>query len=159
MLRPMKRPEQSYSEQIQIVLSSDINGYHRLFGGRLLEWIDVVAGVVARRHSGRDITTATIDRLQFLSAAHVNDTIVLAGRVTWVGNTSMEVRVETFVEALSGERKLVNRAYLVMVALDGEEKPAQVPGLLIETEADRAEWEAGELRQKARSEERRRNGG
>lgn len=158
MTRPMKKPGQSYSEQIQIVMSNHINGSQRLFGGRLLEWIDVVAGVVARRHSGCDITTATIDRLQFLSSAHVNDTIVLAGRVTWVGNTSMEVRVDTFVEEFSGKRTLVNRAYLVLVALDKNERPARVPGLLLETDEEWAEWEAGVMRQKIRNEERKRNG-
>ena len=37
----------SYTEQVQILSQSSLNGYKRLFGGRLMEWIDVVAGVVA----------------------------------------------------------------------------------------------------------------
>ena len=146
----MKRVSDSVTEQIQIIMPEHINGYNRLFGGRLVEWIDVVAGVVARRHSNCNITTVAIDNLQFKAAAHVNNTVVLKGRITFVGSTSMEVRVETFVEALTGEKKLVNRAYLVMVALDADENPTPVPGLILETDEDRLEWEAGKKRRRLR---------
>ena len=60
-----------------------------------MQWIDVVAAVVARRHSNRNVTTVSIDNLHFKAAAHVNDTIVLFGQITYVGRTSMEVRVQT----------------------------------------------------------------
>ena len=145
-----KRVADSYTEQIQIVMPAHINGYQRLFGGRLMQWIDVVAGVAARRHAGREVTTVAVDHLRFLSAAYVNSTIVLAGRVTYVGRTSMEVRVDTFVESLDGARARVNRAYLVMVALDENQKPAPVPGLLLETEEEKREFEAGRRRQMER---------
>ena len=72
--------------------------------------------------------------------------MLLVGRITYVGNTSMEVRVDTFVESLSGEKRLVNRAYLVLVALDDTERPTKVPGIILETEEEKAEWEAGEKR-------------
>ena len=144
--RILKRPTESCAERVQILMPEHINGYGRLFGDRLMEWIDIVAGVVARRHSGCNVTTAAIDNLQFEGAAHVNNTLVLQGRITHVGTTSMEVRVDSFVEHLDGSRTKVNRAYLVMVALDENEKPTTVPGLILETEEDKAEWEAGEMR-------------
>jgi acyl-CoA hydrolase len=50
----------SRTTQVQILMPCDINGYGRLFGGKLMEWIDVVGAVVARRHSGRNVTTAEI---------------------------------------------------------------------------------------------------
>ncbi len=150
-----KRVADSRTEQIQILMSEHINGAGRLFGGKLVEWIDVVAGVVARRHSGRNVTTAAIDNLQFKAAAYVNDTLVLVGRVTHVGRTSMEVRVDTYVETLAGQRTVVNRAYLVLVALDEEGNPVEVPRLLPEGEAEKAEWEAGERRQSLRTQRRK----
>ncbi len=150
-----KRVADSYAEQIQILMPEHINGYKRLFGGRLMEWIDIVAGVVARRHSGCNVTTAAIDNLQFEGAAHVNNTMVLQGRITYVGRTSMEVRVDSFVEHLDGSRTKVNRAYLVMVALDEQERPTPVPGLVLETDEDRAEWEAGQRRSALRKQRRR----
>ena len=152
-----KTVAQSRTEQIQILMPEHINGYSRLFGGKLMEWIDVVAGVVARRHSGREVTTAAIDNLQFKAAAHINSTVVLIGRITYVGRTSMEVRVDAFVEELDGRRQMINRAYLVMVALDEHEQPTPVPPLILESEEDRTEWEAGVRRGNLRGERRAEN--
>ena len=147
----------SRTEQIQILMPQHINGYKRLFGGVLMEWIDIVAGVVARRHSNSEVTTASVDNLQFKSPAYVNSTITLIGTITFVGSSSMEVRVDTFTEALSGERRLVNRAYVVMVALDENERPRRVPRLILETEEEKAEFEAGKKRHELRKQRRREN--
>lgn len=146
-----KRVADSITTDVEILMPSNLNGYERLFGGQLMQWIDVVAAVAARRHSGCEVTTACMDYLEFLSPAYVNETLLLEARVTYVGTTSMEVRVDTFVEALNGEKRRVNRAYIVMVALDTEtRKPTPVPPLLLETEEDHAEWAAGMERMKAR---------
>jgi acyl-CoA hydrolase len=127
-----------------------------MFGGTLVAWIDLVAGVVARSHSECNVITAAIDNLQFKEGAYMNDTLVLIGRITYVGNTSMEARIDTYVEDLSGMRKPINRAYLVMVALDEEGNPTKVPRLVVETESERAEWEGAlkrnELRKLRRTE-------
>lgn len=144
----------SFTEQTHILMPEHINGYGRLFGGRLMEWIDITAGVVARRHSGRNVTTVAVDNLQFHGPAHANDTVVLCGRITYVGRTSMEIRVDVFVENLDGSRKHINRAYLVMVALDESERPTPVPGLLVQTDEDRSEWEGGLLRDRLRKQRR-----
>ena len=141
-----KTVAESRTEQVQIMLGAHSNGYKRLFGGQLMEWIDIVAAVVARRHSTRNVTTAAIDNLHFKAPAYLNDTIVLRGQVTYVGRTSMEIRVDTMVENLDGTRQLINRAYLVMVALDEEERPTEVPRLILETDEEHAEWEAGKRR-------------
>ena len=146
-----KRIADSLTTDVEILMPSNLNGYKRLFGGQLMQWIDVVAAVAARRHSGCEVTTACIDYLEFLSPAYVNETLLLEARLTCVGTTSMEVRVDTFVEALNGEKRRVNRAYIVMVALDpATHKPTPVPPLLLETDEDRAEWEAGLRRMQAR---------
>ncbi len=149
-----KKVSESRTEQIQILMPEHINGFNRLFGGRLMEWIDVVAAVVARRHSGRNVTTASIDNLQFKAAAYVNSTIFLTGQITYVGKTSMEVRVTTYVEKLNGMRYMINRAYLVLVALDENDLPAEVPGITLETEEERLEWEAGKKRSELRKQRR-----
>ncbi|MFT3950431.1 MAG: acyl-CoA thioesterase [Oscillospiraceae bacterium] len=144
----------SATEQIQILMPGHINGFQRLFGGKLVEWIDVVAAVVARRHSNRNVTTVTIDNLQFKEPARVNSTLVLSGRMTYVGKTSMEVRVDTYIETLSGYKKLINTAYLVLVALDEDENPTPVPALITQTEEEAAEFEAGKRRRDLRAQRR-----
>ena len=103
--RIMRRVADSAVIQTQLVLNSHLNGAGRLFGGQLMEWIDVVATVVARRHAHCNPTTASVDNLQFKEAVHLNNTLIIEGKLTYVGRTSMEVRVDTFVESLSGARK------------------------------------------------------
>lgn len=144
----------SLTEHTQIVMASHINGAKRLFGGQLVEWIDVVAGVVGRRHSGHDVITAAIDNLQFKSGAYLNDILVLIGKITYVGNSSMEVRVDTYVEAKDGKRRPINRAYLVLVALDENDVPVRVPRLKLVNEMERAEWEGAKKREEFRKHRR-----
>ena len=130
-----KRVEDSLTEQTYLVMHRHINGYGRLFGGQLLAWIDELAGIVSKRHSESEITTACIDQLNFKHPAMLNDTLVMIGRVTYVGRTSMEVRVDSYVESLNGMRKMINRAYVVMVAIDEHTgKTKEVTGLIVETE-------------------------
>ena len=149
-----KRASESCTEQVQILFSADMNGAKRLFGGKLMAWIDVVAAVTARRHSGKNVSTAYVDSVQFLGAAYADDTLVLRGCVTYTGNTSMEVKVETYVEELDGTKRMVNTAYVVLVALDEMEKPTPVPPLLIETEEERKLWEEAKKRCALRKEMR-----
>jgi len=141
-----KQVSESQAEHVQIIMSGDINGNGRLFGGRLVEWIDIVAAVVARRHSGHEVITVSIDNLHFKAPGYANETVVLIGRATYTGNTSIEVRVDTYVENMRGERNMINRAYVVLVALDENDKPAPVPPLLIENDEQQAEWDAGNKR-------------
>lgn len=150
-----KRVADSEVEQFQTIMPNHLNGAGRVFGGQLAAWIDVVGGIVATRHANHNVTTAAIDNLQFKEAVYENSIVVLHGKMTYVGKTSMEVRVDSFVEDLSGERKLVNTAYLVEVALDENGKPVQVPGLICETFQERAEWDAGERRRELRKQRRR----
>ena len=124
-----KSKKDSYTEQVQILTQSNMNGFGRLFGGQLMEWIDIVAAVTARRHSQRNVTTVLVDSLEFKHPARVNDTLVLTGNIEKVGNSSMDIAVNTYIEYLSGERKLINKARLVMVALDESDRPTPVPRL------------------------------
>jgi acyl-CoA hydrolase len=145
----------SRTEQVQILIADTMNGAGRLFGGRLMEWIDVVAAVAARRHSCCNVTTAAVDSLQFAAPAFVNDTIILSACVTWSGRTSMEVCVRTYVENLDGTRQEINRAYLVMVALDQNGNPAPVPPVYPETEEEKQEFTEAQKRKEYRDLRRR----
>jgi len=127
--RILKKVCDSATEQVQIVRYSDANSTGRLFGGQLMQWVDIVAGVVGRRHSECEVTTAAIDNLSFLAPVYLGDTVVLRGCITQVGRTSMRVCVDTYKESRNMERTLVNRAHLVMVALDAGGVPCTVPGL------------------------------
>ncbi|MBO4886468.1 MAG: acyl-CoA thioesterase [Clostridia bacterium] len=137
---------------VQIVLPQHCNGYAkpRLFGGQIMAWIDVVGAVAARRYTQRAVTTVCVDNLAFLKPAYLNDTVVQEAFVTWTGNTSLEVRVDSFVERLDGSRELVNRAYAVFVALDDNDTPAPVPPFTPETDEEKQEYAAAQKRRRIR---------
>ena len=137
---------------VQIVLPQHCNGYKkpRLFGGQMMAWIDVVGGVAARRYTQSAVTTVCVDNLNFLNPAFLNDTVVQEAVVTWTGRTSLEVRVDSFVEQLDGTRKPINRAYLVFVALDEHDQPAEVPPFTPQTDAETKEYEAALERRRIR---------
>ena len=134
-----RKVSDSIVETVHMVRPQHLNASDRLFGGALMQWIDEVAGMVAKRHTRRNVITASVDSLSFLRGAYVKDTVVIIGKVTYVGNTSMEVKVDTYVEALSGERTPINHAYFTMVALDKNDKPVRVPRLDLETEEEKEE--------------------
>lgn len=115
-----------------------------------MQWIDEVGGLVAKRHAKTNVVTASVDRLQFLKGAYLKDVVVLQGKITHVGRTSMEVKVESYIEDVEGNQTLINRAYLTMVGVDKNDKPTMVPDLRLCTDEERKEWDKAERRMEAR---------
>lgn len=147
-----KKVSESLTETTKLLQYKEINGQNRLFGGRLMEWIDEVAALTAMRHCGGLVTTCAVDNLRFKYGAYINEVIVLIGKITYVGNTSMEVRVDTYVENIdTGIRRAINHAYLICVHVDENGKPLPVKyGLELETISEKAEWEGAVKRSTAR---------
>ncbi len=145
-----KKPSDSYTESVQILNLSTMNGYNRLFGGKLMEWIDICAAVTARRHSCRNVTTAHVYSLEFKEPAYANSLVVMCSKLVYVGRTSMDVKVCSYVETLDGTRRLINSAYLTLVALDENDRPTPVPPLVPETDEEREEWNAALRRREER---------
>ena len=150
-----KTVDDSRVETVHIVRPNHLNGANRLFGGILMQWIDEVAGIVAKRHSMSNVTTASVDNLTFLHGAYQNDMIVIKGKLTWVGTSSMEVCVDTYVETLDGQRNRINNAHFMMVALDENNKPVPVPKLILQTEDEHLAWSHGEERRRIRNQRRK----
>ena len=89
-----------------------------------MQWLDEAAGTVAMRHAHCNVITASVDNLRFIRGAYNGEIIVIIGKVTYVGRTSMEVRLDTYVEHLeNGMRQPINRAYFTMVAMDENDQP------------------------------------
>ena len=150
-----KTVSESLVETVHIVRPNHLNGANRLFGGILMQWIDEVAAIVAKRHCNGNVTTASVDNLTFLQGAYLDDLVVIKGKMTWVGNSSMEVCVDTYVENHQGERKRINNAHLILIALDDNGKPVSVPRLKLQTDDEHLAWEHGEERQRIRVERKK----
>lgn len=141
-----KKPSESFTESVHILTLGNMNGYSRLFGGKLMEWIDINSAVAARRHSGRNVTTVSVRNLEFKEPAFANDTLVMTSKVVYVGRTSMDICTKSYVEKLDGTRILINSAYLTMVALDENDRPTPVPPLEPETDEEKREFAEAKAR-------------
>ena len=132
----------------QLMNPEHANNAGNVHGGYLMKLVDEAGGIASMRHSGRRTVTVAVDRLTFQEPIFIGDLITIVAEVSYVGRTSMEVEVSVSAEDVkAGSRRHTNTAYLVYVALDENGKPAPVPPLEPETDAQRQRMQAGAVRQ------------
>ncbi len=137
--------------QTKLVLPPDTNHLGTIFGGTVLSYIDEIAAITAMKHCRKVVVTASIDTVNFLSAAKVGDILILEAAVISTGNTSMEVYVKVECENLKiGERKMTTTSILTMVATDNEGRPVKVPGVIPETIQEKALFKEAHVRKERR---------
>lgn len=127
------------------------NSLGNVHGGVVLKLCDECGGIIAARHARHPAVTITVDSVTFHQPVLLGRLLLVHGRITWVGNTSMEVelRVET-ENLLTGEVVHTNSAYFVYVALGADRKPTPVPRLVFENEAEARRFAEGQQRQAVR---------
>lgn len=139
--------KESYSQLQRMVLPEDTNVFNNLYGGRLVEWIDNVASIVAVRHSRRKTVTGSIDNLFFLSPIQLGDIVTLSGRINYVTSSTMEIEVSVHSEeGTTGIRRFTTTAFLTYVAIDDLGRATTVPGLKLENEDDNKRFSEGKKR-------------
>lgn len=130
-------------------MPDEVNLIGTVHGGNLLKLIDTVAGLAAYRHAGATVTTASLERMDFLTPIFPGELIVLKSSLNMVGRTSIDVGVRVEVHNITnGEKRHAATAYLTYVSLSADGKPRPVPPLVLETDDER--------RRHARAVERRR---
>ncbi len=135
----------------QQMMPDDANPWGDVHGGTIMKLVDEAAGAAAIRHARCRVATAAIDFMSFLHPVHVGDFVTLTASVNDVGRTSMEVGVRVEAEnMLTGERNHTSSAYVVMVALNDEGRPLQVPPVLAETPDQRRRMAAAKIRRSQR---------
>lgn len=150
-----KRVCETRVETVHLVRPGHLNDAGRLFGGVLMQWMDEIAALAAMQYYEGNVVTGTVDSLIFIKGASKGDVVSLAAQVTYTGKKSIEVRVDVHVRHLNGEMELINQAYFVMVALPKRKgEPVLLPPLVLDSDAERMEWENGSLRAILRKERR-----
>ena len=130
------------------MLPSDANPQGQVHGGTVMKHVDTAAAVAGHRHARSMVATARIDEMSFLAPVEVGDLVTLKASVNAVWRTSMEVGVRVETEnLLTGKITHTASAYLVIVAIDDDHRPHEVPPLIAET--------ADEPRRMAQAHERR----
>jgi acyl-CoA hydrolase len=136
----------------QLVMPHMQNILGDLFGGHLLAMVDQAAAVAAIRHAGGPAVTASIDRVDFRERIPVGALVTCTAAVEFVGNSSMDIAVEVYAEAVAtGHRRHTHTAHVVFVAIDPDGRPKRVPRLVPETPEEEARFERARLhREKGR---------
>lgn len=129
----------SQSERSEIIFPGDTNALGNLFGGRLMQFIDLTGAMAASRHARAVTVTASMDHLDFVAPVKVGDLLILKASVNRAFRTSMEVGVKCMVEDIR-EQKLrhVSSAYLTFVAMDADGKLIPVPQVVPRNRAPEA---------------------
>jgi acyl-CoA hydrolase len=142
---------QSEAVMNELVLPEHGNVLGNVLGGTVMHWIDMAAVLAARRHCRRMVVTAAVSELSFLHSIKVGGLAILKSKVVFTGRTSMDVKVEVFGEDLNtGNIKKTSTAYVTVVAIDDNGDPVEVPPVLAESEAEKADYELARRRRDER---------
>lgn len=143
---------ESQSERSEIIFPGDANALGNLFGGRLMQFIDLTGAMAASRHARAVVVTASMDHLDFVAPVRVGDLLILKASVNRAFKTSMEVGVKAMVEDIrAGKLRHVSSAYLTFVAMDIMGNRIEVPQVIAETEHQKRRYEDAGRRREMRS--------
>lgn len=137
---------------MDLVFSTYVNPMGTMFGGRVLELMDINAGISCFRFARRLAITASTEPIDFRSPIFEGDIIEVKSRVVWAGRTSMIVRCEVHAESpKTGERRLCTIGHFNFVAVDDDNRPVPVPALRVSSEIEQQHWaEAAQIREQSR---------
>ena len=129
-----RRVSESQSERTEAIFPADSNALGTLFGGRLMQFIDLVGAMAASRHARTYVVTASMDHLDFVAPVRVGELLILKASVNRAFKTSMEIGVRAMVEDVREQNlRHVSSAYLTFVAMDSSGKRIEVPQVIPET--------------------------
>lgn len=141
----------SRSIQTRLVLPPDTNHLESIFGGKVLAYIDEIAAISAMKHANSIVVTASIDSVDFVSAAKVGNILELEAFVTATGRTSMEVYVKVqSIDVTTGTTTLTTESFLTMVAVNENGTPIPVPPVAPETEEEQRLFDTAPARKEHR---------
>lgn len=141
-MRKKKTPSETETISTREVGPPDANPYYHLHGGVLLHWMDATGGICAQRHCECHVVTVTVSNVFFKKPIRIGDIVIINAKVTRAFNTSVEVKVEAFVESIkTRELELATSAYFVYVALDASGNKVVVPEVVPQTEEEKIEYE------------------
>jgi len=143
-----KHPKDSKTTMTDLVLPSETNAIHTLFGGELLARMDRAASIAAQRHSGQVVVTASVNHVAFKHAVPLGSIVTVEAKVTRAFKSSMEVYIDVWVDNKTKKNPVkVNEAIFTFVAVDDNGVPVAIPQLVPETEEEIQRFD-GALRRK-----------
>lgn len=122
-----ERIQKSETRIFKAVFPNTTNHYDTLFGGTAMHMMDEVAFITATRFSRQIMVTVSSDKIDFKKPIPAGTIVELIGKVTHVGNTSLKVSVEIFIEEMYNDtRYQAIKGEFTFVALDKDKNPTNV---------------------------------
>lgn len=122
-----ERIKASETRIFKAVFPNTTNHYDTLFGGTAMHLMDEVAFITATRFSRQKMVTVSSDKIDFTKPIPAGTIIELVGKVSHVGNTSVKVQVEIYIEQMySDHREKAITGMFSLVAIDEHKKPVPV---------------------------------
>ncbi|MFZ2099865.1 MAG: acyl-CoA thioesterase [Oricola sp.] len=111
-----------------LAMPADTNAAGDIFGGWVMAQMDLASGIRGAEIAGGRVVTAAVNEMSFAMPVKVGDTLCIYTHLERVGRTSMVLLIEAWAQRyLSHVMDKVTDARFVMVALDKEGKPTQIP--------------------------------
>ena len=135
----------------QHLLETYRNPYGEARMGKILEDLDALAGNIAFNHVEGNplIVTAGVDRIRLRKRPDIKADQYLSGKVTWVGSSSMEIRMKMSANEDGSDEWL--EAYFTFVTLHPTTKKAiKISPLIPETDEERVHFELGAVKAQAK---------
>lgn len=121
------RIQDSITRVFKAVFPDSTNHYDTLFGGTAMHMMDEVAFITATRYTRQKMVTVSSDRIDFSVPIPAGTIIELIGTVSHIGNTSMKVKVDIFIEQMySDERQKAVSGEFTFVAMGDNKKPTKI---------------------------------
>ncbi|PZR19284.1 MAG: acyl-CoA thioesterase [Flavobacterium psychrophilum] len=109
------------------IFPNTTNHYDTLFGGMAMHLMDEVAFITATRFSRQRMVTVSSDRIDFKKPIPAGTFAELIGKVTHIGNTSLKVHVEIYVENMySDTREKAITGDFTFVAINENKEPVAI---------------------------------
>ena len=142
-----KSPADSLTVLTDLVLPSETNHVHNLFGGELLARMDRASSIAAQRHSGNISVTASVNHVAFTKPIHLGNVVTIEAKVSRAFKSSMEVYIDVWVEDMeTGEKTKSNEASYTFVAVDSNGKPVIVPPIEPQTALEKERFDGALIR-------------
>ncbi|HEY6282870.1 MAG TPA: acyl-CoA thioesterase [Nitrososphaerales archaeon] len=149
-----KRPSESEISTARLMMPTDANVLGNVFGGAIMRYMDEVAAIVAWRHAGKNVVTASIDRMNFYAPVFVGNLLIMKATVNYVGTTSMEIGVRIEAQDPTTRKGAhTGSCYLTYVALNEKGRPTPIPPLIVTTPEERRRFKEALARRRLREAE------
>jgi acyl-CoA hydrolase len=149
-----KKPSESEISTARLMMPTDANVLGNVFGGAIMRYMDEVAAIVAWRHAGKNVVTASIDRMNFYAPVFVGNLLIMKASVNYVGTTSMEIGVRIEAQDPTTRKGAhTGSCYLTYVALNEKGRPTPISPLIVSTPSERRRFKQALARRKLREAE------